>query len=176
MGSKNRTISLSDYIYTKDHRINQIMTIDDDDDRIIFYTQDGVYTFSDILENDYRYLYLIDKIIDLHSEWKTKKVIQEELNRLGIKFDEREFRLQIEKHNFLFSNHMDNKYMAHSVRGYILTENVELIKCSLVDYRNRALDQLTKYSKGMKAIGENYNFKMQVENNSLIFVEGSSFE
>lgn len=172
MENRNRIVGISDYIYTRDHKISQISTIDDIDDRIIFYTWgDGAYTFSDILENDYRYINLIDKIIDIHSSWKTKKTIQEQFKKLGIKFDEREFRLQIEKHNFLYSNHMESKYIAHSNKGYILTDNVDFIKSSLQDYRNRAIDQLTKYSKGMKALGENGNMNLVIKNNELYFVE-----
>lgn len=168
---ENKKYSIGDYIYTKDSDISRIVDVEDED-MLLFYTSNHkVYKTTDILEVEHYYIELINKIIGL-DHWKTKNSLETQFKILNLKFEERTFRQEIEKYNKLYANHMVNKYVAHSDKGYVLTDDVNLIKESLIDYRKRAIDQLVKYSKGMRAIGENYNFKMQVENDSFIFVEG----
>ena len=110
------------------------------------------------------------EIIDL-SEWKTKETILKELNQKGITIDERVLRHNIEIQNKLFYNHESDVFIAHGQKGYKATMNYDEIKSSANDYNKRALDQLTKYSRILKALGENLNFKLSIDNNSLVLTE-----
>lgn len=117
-----------------------------------------------------RTIELINDFIDL-TEWKTKKQINEELKKYGISLNERSFRLQVEKHNELYFAHEKPYFVAHSAKGYKITTNADEIRESLRDSLKRGLDQLSKYHKGIKAIGENANFNLSVKDNELVFVE-----
>ena len=81
------------------------------------------------------------------------------------------FRLQVEKHNELYFAHEKPYFVAHSAKGYKITTNADEIRESLRDSLKRGLDQLSKYHKGIKAIGENANFNLSVKDNELVFVE-----
>lgn len=113
---------------------------------------------------------MLDELIDL-TEWKTRKQIDEELKNINIKLNERSFRQKIEEYNELFFLHRKDTYMAHSSKGYKLTKDETEIRDSIKDNFTRGIDQLQKYHKGMRALGENANFKLSIQNNELIFVE-----
>lgn len=114
------------------------------------------------------YIYDIGLPIDLMN-WKKMKDIILELRSKGVKIsnDGREFRQHVEKFNERFYQHEQSTFIAHSSKGYICTQDKELIKKSLDDYGKRAFDQLYKRSKGMKAIDENYNLKADLERHEL---------
>ena len=102
----------------------------------------------------------INDLIDL-TTWKTKKQINNEL---------RTFRKNVEEHNDLYFAHQKQFYVAHSSKGYKLTQDAEEIRNSLRDSLKRGIDQLSKYHKGIKALGENANFSLRVENDELVFM------
>lgn len=108
--------------------------------------------------------------VDL-SDWKTKKEVIKELSFKGIDVDERKIRLLIEDHNDKFVQHLSDTYIAHSNKGYKKTTDYEEIKSSINDMRKRALDMLCKESKVRKAIGENCNFKLIINEDSFAYVE-----
>lgn len=114
-------------------------------------------------------IYDIGLPIDLR-QWKKKSEIVKELREKGVKVsdDAREFRVHVEKFNEGFYNHQQTTYIAHSnAKGYIVTQDKELIKKSLEDYGKRSFNQLRKRAKGMKAIEENYNLRADLERESL---------
>lgn len=112
----------------------------------------------------------INDLIDL-TEWKTKKQINDELKVYSVQIDERKFRRNIEKHNELYFAHVKEFYVAHGSKGYKMTKDTEEIRESLRDSLKRGLDQLSKYHKGIKALGENANFNLSIKDNELVFVE-----
>lgn len=112
----------------------------------------------------------INDLIDL-TEWKTKKQINEELRVYSVRLNERTFRKNVESHNELYFAHEKEFYVAHSSKGYKLTQDTEEIRESLRDGLKRGLDQLSKYHKGIKALGENANFNLSIKDNELVFVE-----
>lgn len=115
---------------------------------------------------------MINDLIDL-TDWKTKKQINKELNdNYGVKLNEREFRKKVEEHNEMYFAHQNSFYVAHSNKGYKMTQDAEEIRKSLRDSFKRGVDQLSKYHKGIKALGENANFSLKIENNELIITEG----
>ena len=112
----------------------------------------------------------INDLIDL-TEWKTKKQINEELRVYSVQLNERTFRRNVEEHNDLYFAHEKQFYVAHSSKGYKLTKDTEEIRKSLRDSLKRGIDQLSKYHKGIKALGENANFSLRIEENELVFLE-----
>lgn len=117
-----------------------------------------------------RTIELINDFIDL-TEWKTKKQINKELGEFGIRINERTFRKNVESHNELYFAHEKEFYVAHGSKGYKMTKDTEEIRESLRDSLKRGLDQLSKYHKGIKALGENANFNLSIKDNELVFVE-----
>ena len=112
----------------------------------------------------------INDLIDL-TEWKTKKQIEEELREQGVAISERFFRLQVERHNEMYFAHIKENYVAHSERGYKLTTNKEEIIKSIEDTKKRGLDQIVKYHKCLKALGENSNINLKIEEGELVINE-----
>lgn len=112
----------------------------------------------------------INDLIDL-TEWKTKKQINDELRVYSVQLNERTFRKNVENHNDLYFAHEKEFYVAHSSKGYKLTQDTEEIRESLRDSLKRGIDQLSKYHKGIKALGENANFSLSVQDNELVFLE-----
>ena len=115
---------------------------------------------------------VIDELIGLN-DWKTKGQISKELSLAmpGLTLNERTFRKNVEDHNKLFTEHLKDTFVAHSKKGYKLTTDYKEIKESIEDNKVRAMDQLVKYYKGKKALGENLNCKLHVENGNLVYVE-----
>lgn len=112
----------------------------------------------------------INDLIDL-TTWKTKKQINEELRVYSVQLNERTFRKNVENHNELYFAHEKEFYVAHGSKGYKMTKDTEEIRESLRDSLKRGLDQLSKYHKGIKALGENANFSLSIKDNELVFVE-----
>lgn len=112
----------------------------------------------------------IDELINL-KEWRTKKQINKELRVFGVQLNERTFRKSVENHNELYFAHEKKFYVAHGSKGYKMTKDTEEIRESLRDSLKRGLDQLSKYHKGIKALGENANFNLSIKDNELVFVE-----
>lgn len=85
--------------------------------------------------------------------------------------DERTFREIIEFHNKRYFEHQTNKYLAHSVKGYKLTDNKDEIIASAKDYRTRAFNQLVKASKTLRAMGENDNMRLEIKDGEFIVAQ-----
>ena len=165
------SIHAGSYIYTNDNNISKIEKIIEDHNELYFYCSNNrVYTLKNILKYKDYLIEIIDEIIDL-SSWTTKYTIIEELYLLGFLMNERTFRSEVEEYNNLYANHKVDQYVAHSSKGYILTEDRNIIIDSLKDLRKRGIDQLTKYSKGMKALGENANMTLKIKNNEMYYTE-----
>lgn len=109
-------------------------------------------------------------IVDL-SDWKKKNTILQTFSNKNISIDERTFRNKVKDFNKMFYNHETKYFIAHSNKGYKMTTNVEEIKESIKDNHKRALDMLYEEAKIKKAIGENYNLKIVIKNDSFIVVE-----
>lgn len=110
------------------------------------------------------------ELLDL-KEWKKKKDILKELKNNGVRMSERAWRKSVELHNKRYFEHQTDKFLAHSVKGYKLTDNKDEIINSAKDYRKRAMDLLVKYSKTLKAMGENDNVRFEIKNGSFIMAE-----
>lgn len=108
--------------------------------------------------------------VDL-SEWKKKKEILKNFSEKGISIDERTFRNKVKEFNKMFYNHETENFIAHSSNGYKMTTNVEEIKDSIKDNRKRALDMLYEEARIKKAIGENYNMKLEISEKGFIITE-----
>lgn len=94
--------------------------------------------------------------------WKTKTQILKELRENGVKFNERQWRLYVERHNKMYSGGFVEDYIVHGSKGYKLTNDREEIKAALCDYEKRALNMLKKVSEGKKAIAEHMNGRLDV--------------
>jgi hypothetical protein len=105
--------------------------------------------------------------VDL-TEWTTKEELLNVLNRRGIFIKERTWRLEVERQNELYQNHESETFIAHSNKGYKIATSEEEIRNSARDYRARAMDQLVKCSKILKALGENGNMKIEIENGKFL--------
>lgn len=118
---------------------------------------------------------LIDELIGL-DKWKTKEQIKKEVSEAlpNVKLNERKFRQDVEEHNRLYVEHLKDNFVAHSNKGYKLTNDYNEIKASIEDNRVRAIDQLQKYYHGMKALGENRNCKLHIEDGELVYIEEKS--
>ena len=106
---------------------------------------------------------MIYDLVDL-SDWKKKKEILIELQLKGYPLGEREFRKRVEINNQLYAEHLANYFIAHSTKGYLATNDSELIKASLNDNKKRAMTQLKIIKDTYKALGENINFSLEMEN------------
>lgn len=109
---------------------------------------------------------MLYEIVDM-SEWKTKKVLLKELKSAGIILTERALRNIIIKHNDLYMEHESDIYIAHSNRGYKATRNTDEIKASINDNRKRAINMLVNNARTLKAIGENANLNLIIENGEM---------
>lgn len=106
-------------------------------------------------------------IIDL-SEWKTRKEILNEYNKLGIHVADRTFRKVVEENNKRFYNHETEWFIAHGTKGYIKTKDNDIIQKSIMDGKKRAITLLKIYRDTKKALGENDNLKLELENEEII--------
>lgn len=113
---------------------------------------------------------MIFELLDL-KEWKKKKDILKELKKNGVRMSERAFRKAVELHNKKYFAHETDKYLAHSVKGYKLTDNKEEIIASAKDYRTRAFNQLVKASKTLKAMGENDNIRLEIKDGEFVVAQ-----
>lgn len=114
---------------------------------------------------------MIELIADKLTEWIKKKDILKILKSEGVTMDERSFRKMMEFHNQRYFNHETDKYLAHSVKGYKLTDNKDEIIASAKDYRTRAFNQLVKASKTLKAMGENDNIRLEIKDGEFIVAQ-----
>lgn len=107
------------------------------------------------------------EFIDL-SNWKTKGQIIKELQKQGVKTDERTLRQNIERHNILYCQGVVAEYIVHSSKGYKKTSNKEEILSSINDLQKRALNMLWKVSETKKSMREHDNLKFELEERNLI--------
>lgn len=108
--------------------------------------------------------------VDL-TNWTTKEQILKELKKDFNDINERAFRKSVELQNSMYAEHQSNTFIAHSNKGYKIAVSEEEIRNSARDYRARAMDQLVKYSKIMKALGENANVSFEIINGELMLKE-----
>lgn len=113
---------------------------------------------------------MIELIEDKLTRWTKKKDLLKILKDEGVTMDERTFRKMIELHNKRYFEHQTDKFLAHSVKGYKLTNDKTEIINSAKDYRKRAMDLLVKYSKTLKAMGENDNIRFEIKDGEFIGV------
>ena len=59
-----------------------------------------------------------------------------------------------------YENRENAKFIAHSNKGYILTDDKEIIKQSLDNYRDRAIPMLQHCYRGYKTIGKLTNIDL----------------
>ncbi len=113
---------------------------------------------------------MIFELLDL-KEWKKKKDILKELKNNGVRMSERAWRKAVELHNKRYFEHQTDKYLAHSSKGYKLTDNKDEIIASAKDYRTRAFNQLVKASKTLRAMGENDNMRLEIKDGEFIVAQ-----
>lgn len=114
---------------------------------------------------------MIELISEYLTDWIKKREILDILKSKGVTMDERAFRKAVELHNKNYFEHKTDKFLAHSSKGYRLTENKDEIILSAKDYRKRAMDLLVKSSKALKAMGENDNLRLEIRDGSFIVAE-----
>ena len=104
---------------------------------------------------------MILDFVDL-SEWKKKTQILRELKENGLPIKDRDFRKRVELHNKLYEEHAVDKFIAHSCKGYIATNDKSIIINSLKDNEKRALTMLKASRKTLQALGENSNLSLDI--------------
>lgn len=104
---------------------------------------------------------MILEYVDL-SDWKKKPQILKELKNNGLTISERSFRKRVELHNMLYEEHLVDKFIAHSSKGYIATNDKNLIIDSLRNNEKRAITMLKAASKTLRALGENANYDLGI--------------
>lgn len=114
----------------------------------------------------------IYELVNMDS-WKTKEeILTELLLKKDMDLNERSLRNEIEINNRLFYEHLVDKFIAHdNHKGYIATAVREVIKRSIDDDKKRAIKLLTRYSKTLKALGENGNMNFVIKGNDMYFLE-----
>lgn len=112
----------------------------------------------------------IIEIVDL-SDWKKKKDILNELKVQGINVDERFIRHHFEHHNKRYTLHLEEMFIAHSYKGYKLTNDRDEIIASVTDNRKRALKMLMQESHTLRALGENANLKITIKDGEMMMVD-----
>ena len=105
---------------------------------------------------------MIYEFVDL-SDWKKKPQILKELKQQGFVMGERGFRKKVELNNKLYQEHITPMFIAHSVKGYIATNDRDIIINSLKDNNKRAMTMLMSNNKILKALGENINLNLEME-------------
>lgn len=105
---------------------------------------------------------MIYDFIDL-SNWKKKTEILKELKSANFSMSERDFRKKVELNNKLYAEHIVNKFIAHSSKGYIATTDRNIIINSLKDNKKRAMTMIISTNKVLKSLGENINLNLEVE-------------
>ena len=91
----------------------------------------------------------------LDTGWRTKKECLEWYREnYHAKLNERMFRLWVERHNQNYTGGDKEMFVAHSVKGYILTSDPDLIRKSLKDDYKRAMKLLVRNSRCTKAMAE----------------------
>jgi len=91
----------------------------------------------------------------LDKEWHTKTECLEWYEKQYFtKLNEREFRRRIESFNEKYAGGETEMFVAHSKKGYLLTNDIDIIKKSLLDDYRRALKLLKRNSRCTKALSE----------------------
>lgn len=117
------------------------------------------------------------KEILIGQDWLKKKKIIQEFANIGIKLDERSLRSTITEFNKNYGNESDF-YIAHSSRGYKLTNDKKDIYKSVQDQRKRALKMLKQYYSALDAIGLQSQIALDIEQdkNDLFDIALKGFE
>lgn len=111
---------------------------------------------------------MLYELVDI-TNWKTKNEILKELQDKDIILDEREFRARVKENNQLYFEHETDVFIAHSCKGYKATKDKEEILKSLEDNHRRAINMLSEEAKVKKALGENYNFKLIINEDGMYY-------
>lgn len=114
---------------------------------------------------------MIFELLEIN-EWMTVEEIQKMiLEKFGKKMSRRTLRNEREIFNEKFFNHETEYCIARSNKGYKKTkQEEEIIQSEQADFK-QGRDLFEKVYKSRRARGENYNFKMEMKNNKLIYVE-----
>lgn len=100
--------------------------------------------------------------------WKKRKELLTDLRACGINLSDRAWYYFVERHNLAYCDGDEKLFIAHSKkRGYILTEDYDLIKASWEDFEKTAKNLLWKVSKYKKAYAESRNLSFIEEVNFL---------
>ena len=105
--------------------------------------------------------------------WRIREDVLLELQlKKGLEIDERSLRNEFEINNKLFYEHLVDKFIAHdNKKGYIATTDRNIIKRSIDDDKKRAIKLFTRYSRTLKALGENGNMNFIIKGDDMYFVE-----
>lgn len=87
------------------------------------------------------------------SDWKTRKEILNEIQADGTKCSDREFRRYVEEFNRLYDGKQNCRFIAHSSKGYKITEDRAEIVKSINDNDRRAYTMWKANSHVRKALG-----------------------
>lgn len=85
-------------------------------------------------------------------EWTTRAEILKCLHMAGIQMSDRTFRKWIVESNEEFYDGKSDLYIAHSDKGYKITQDPEEIMKSVADLKRRAMDMLVKHRKARRAL------------------------
>lgn len=113
---------------------------------------------------------MLYELIDM-TNWKTKDVLIKELSQVGLKVDERKFRAKVKGNNERFFNHQTDIFIAHSNKGYKATKDAKEILDSVKDNHKRSVNMLYEEAIIKKALGENYNFHLEINEDSFTYLE-----
>ncbi|MFA5407990.1 MAG: hypothetical protein WC343_04385 [Bacilli bacterium] len=105
----------------------------------------------------------LEMLKDLIGNWKTKKYLIKELaNDYEIYLDEdgREWRLFVNNFNLEACYKLtDGFYIAHSCRGYKLTNSYEEVKKSLKDNHKRCMKMLVEEARVLRSMNEDLHYQ-----------------
>ena len=101
------------------------------------------------------------------NDWKTKNMILGHLLGCGVYVNERSLRQYIARFNKEYENGESEWFIAHGQKGYMMTDNNDLILNSLKDDHKRALKLLKRYGRCRKALSEKNQLSLDQEEASL---------
>ena len=98
----------------------------------------------------------------LDKGWKTKEKILYFLNNFcDMKIGERELRDEFARFNERYENGEQEMFIAHSNKGYLLTNDERIVLDSLEDDHKRAIKLLKRYYRCKKALSEKNQLSLE---------------
>lgn len=113
---------------------------------------------------------MIELIKDyLLKDWHKQSEILTELFKQGITINDRQWRIEVNRHNDLFKNHEVDFYITHSnCKGYKATRDYTEALVGRNDYLSRALDMLKKVKDCDKGFNTKDNLRFDLEKEEII--------